>query len=147
MKTTDPLSRSQEDYLEAIFGLIQKNKVARVTEIAAALRVRKSSVTIALRQLSRKKLIHYDPYAFVTLTDKGEVRARTVSGNHGLLKRFLTDILFLDDKRADDNACRIEHAVDETVLKRMADFLEFSLDSQRKPTMAKFKTFATKAKN
>ena len=52
MATTEPLSQSLEDYLEAIFHLIQENRVARVKDVAARLSVQMPSVTGALRSLS-----------------------------------------------------------------------------------------------
>ena len=49
MAEKSSLSMKLEDYLEAIYWLIEKNQVARVRDIAAALSVHKSTVTSALR--------------------------------------------------------------------------------------------------
>lgn len=53
----EKLSVSLEDYIEEIYSQVLKNGNAKVTDIAAALNVRKASVTGALNALSDKKLI------------------------------------------------------------------------------------------
>ena len=70
MADKSSLSMKLEDYLEAIYWLVEENQVARARDIAAALSVHKSTVTSALRSLSRKGLINYSAYEAATLTPK-----------------------------------------------------------------------------
>lgn len=115
-----------EDYLEAILTLVLRNRVARVRDIAKELRVGMPSVTAALKTLAGRKLVNYDPYQFVTLTDQGQELAQQVSRRHSDIRDFLVNVLGLDEQAAQANACRIEHAADESVLQRMrllADFM------------------------
>lgn len=119
------LSASQEDYLEAILLQVRQNKVARVRDIANQLGVGMPSVTSALKSLSKQKLVNYDPYQFVTLTDRGLQLAEDVTRRHGQLRRFLVDVLGIDPAVAEANACRIEHAMDEQVLERLRLLAEF----------------------
>lgn len=119
-----PLSPSLEDYLEVIFHLVRENSVARATSIARRMRVSKSSVTGALKHLSAKGMIHYDPYSFVTLTPQGEVHAQRIVGRHSILSEFLRDALGVPAKTAELNACRMEHAVDDQVLTRLLRFTD-----------------------
>jgi DtxR family Mn-dependent transcriptional regulator len=83
------------------------------------------SVTTALKGLASRKLVNYDPYEAVTLTDRGREVAEEISGRHFALRRFLTDVLGLDSESADANACRMEHAVDDALLVRLTRFAEF----------------------
>jgi len=71
MKNKNELTEKLKDYLKAIHTLEQNHKVARAKDIAALMGVHRSSVTSALKYLSQKKLIHHEPYSFVTLTQKG----------------------------------------------------------------------------
>lgn len=129
MKNPDSgVSASQEDYLEAILHLTDENRVARSKEIAETLNVTKASVTGALRQLKANGLINHSPYSYVTLTDEGERIAREVTRRHRILADFLFRVLGLDEKSADENACRIEHAIDQDVLERLIEFVAY-LDS------------------
>lgn len=121
----DKLTASLEDYLEAILLLVRRGRVARVRDIARRLDVGMSSVTAALKVLSKRKLVNYDPYQVVTLTDGGRDLAEQISRRHELLRRFLTGVLGLDAESADINACRMEHAMDNTVLDRLRSFAEF----------------------
>ncbi len=113
------LTRRLEDYLEAVLVLVRRNGVARVSEIAAATNVSKSSVTAALKHLAGNGLVNHDPYQFVTLTPHGTELAQKVLDKHNLLMSFLTDVMNIDPTAAEENACRMEHVVDDIVLERM----------------------------
>ena len=119
------LTRSLEDYLEAILFIVRKGQVARVRDIAHMLNVGMPSVTTALKHLAQRGLVNYEAYQLATLTDQGRSVAEGVSRRHYLLRRFLTDVLKMDGQAADVNACRMEHAVDELVLERLEDFMDF----------------------
>lgn len=69
------LSASLEDYLEAIYNVIQEKQAVRSKDIAETLKVSRSSVTSALHALADKKLINYAPYDIITLTTGGRNRA------------------------------------------------------------------------
>lgn len=119
------LTGSLEDYLEAILLLVRQGQVARVRDIAKRLGVGMPSVTAALKTLTKRGLVNYDPYQVVTLTDRGRQAAEGVRGRHQVLRRFLTEVLALDEPAAEANACRIEHAVDDRALGRLSEFVEF----------------------
>jgi DtxR family Mn-dependent transcriptional regulator len=78
----EKLSQSLEDYLEMIYRLEEAHKVARVRDIAGRLGVKMSSVTSALRHLSRHGLVNYDPYQYITLTGPGRKKARQLDETH-----------------------------------------------------------------
>ncbi len=120
-----PVSASAQDYLEAIFRITTRNRVARSRDIAQALGVTKSSVTTALKQLSASGLVNYDPYSYVTLTREGEQIGRSVEARHRFLAEFLESVLGVSAERADQNACRIEHVLDEEVYTRLTGFAAY----------------------
>ena len=120
-----PVSASAQDYLEAIFRITTRNSVARSRDIAEALGVTKSSVTTALKQLSASGFVNYDPYSYVTLTRAGEKIGRSVEARHRFLAEFLETVLGVDAERADQNACRMEHVLDEEVYSRLKEFARF----------------------
>ncbi len=136
------LTASQEDYLEAIWALIWKEGIARVGDIAEWLGVSTPSVIGALKTLAKRNLVEYSPHKYVTLSDLGMELAEKISARHEMLRKFLTNVLELDEKLADSNACRIEHAVDEVVSRRLGYFVEFiSKSSQGKKWDEQFKAF------
>ena len=126
MKATDmQLSESLEDYLEVILELETHHKVARVKDIADKLGVLRGSVTGALKNLAEKCLIHYEPYSYITLTPKGAAIAREVRRRHRIIREFLEKVILLDPQKAEENACRMEHAIDKSAIDRLVQFIEY----------------------
>lgn len=119
------LSPALEDYLEAVLFAVRNNRVARVRDIATQLGVGSPAVTAALKALAKRGLVNYEAYQLITLTDAGREQAERISQRHHALRRFLTDVLGIDEARAEANACRLEHAMDDEVLERLERFHAF----------------------
>jgi DtxR family Mn-dependent transcriptional regulator len=120
-----PLTPVMEDYLETIFDLDKEKKVVRVKDIAKRLGVKMPTVTSMLKTLSKRGLVRYEKYEYVELTRGGSDVGREMRRRHGVLYRFLTDILKIDPQMADDEACKIEHSLSETTLESFIDFMAF----------------------
>jgi len=125
MSKTISLSASLEDYIEAIAHIVDEKKVARGKDIAKRLKVSRASVTEALRALSKKGLVNYEPYEVITLTAKGLEVAGDVIRRHEALKEFFVKVLTIDDTIAEQSACRIEHAAPPEVIDRLIRFVKF----------------------
>lgn len=119
------VSASLEDYLESIYHIEASNGAARAKDIAVAMKVKNASVTQALRSLAEKSLVNYAPYAVITLTPRGREIALDVVRRHEILEMFLSQVLGLPGDQADENACRLEHAVSPPVLDRLIKFVEY----------------------
>lgn len=113
-----------EDYLETIFNLEKANRVARVKDIAANLKVTMPSVTGALKILKEKNLVNYEKNSFISLTKKGLKIAKVVLNKHRTLTRFLETILIIPSERAQDMACKMEHAIDFDTTDRMIRLID-----------------------
>ena len=87
-----------------------------------------SSVTSALKALSKKGYVDHTPYSFVTLTPKGKKIAEEIYKRHVSLARFMERVLGIDAKLADENACRMEHSIGPKVLKKLVNFTQFVED-------------------
>ena len=120
------LSASQEDYLETILHLVEEGRVARPRDIAARMRVNRSSVTGALQALAARGLVHYAPYDWVTLTASGRLAAADVARRHSALRDFLVKVLGVPPDEAEEAACGMEHAVPPKLLHRFRMFLDFA---------------------
>ena len=105
------LTQSMEDYLEAILILEEKNRVARVKDIAAHLDVKMPSVTVALKLLRDKNLIAYEKNSFIALTNEGLEVAKTTRKKHEILTNFFSTFLNIT-KEAEEIACQFEHIID-----------------------------------
>ncbi len=122
------LSQTLEDYLETIYLLVRDKKVARVRDIAAARGVKPGSVTPAMRRLASLGLIDYERREYIDLTPEGEVVARRTLARHQLLRRFLVDVLRVDEAVAAEDACAMEHHLSDQSMEKLSRFFEFIHD-------------------
>lgn len=125
------LSASLEDYIEAIFNLAGESNVARSKDIAERLNVSKSSVTGALRLLKEKRLVNYEPYGYVTLTQPGQAAAAEIVKKHNVLKSFFVDVLGVETDLAQEAACRAEHALGPKIIEKLLAFSEFAAQTAK----------------
>jgi len=125
MPKSKRLSANMEDYLEAIYHIVSDKKAARAKDIAVRMVVNSASVTGALRLLAEKGHINYAPYDVITLTPRGEILARDIVRRHEILKDFFTKVLDVEEREAEETACKMEHAVSPTIIDRLVRFVEF----------------------
>jgi len=119
------LTASQEDYLEAIYHISAEKMASRAKDISKYLDVRASSVTGALRTLSKMGLVNYAPYDLITLTGDGRVVAEDIVQRHEALEKFLVNVLGVESKEADEAACKMEHAVPRPIIDRLVKYSEY----------------------
>lgn len=120
-----PLTPVMEDYLEAIFDIDQDKKVVRVKDIAKRMDVKMPTVSSMLKTLNDRGLVHYEKYEYIELTKSGERVGKEMRRRHEVLNKFLTEILKIDARSADEEACKMEHALSSTTLDSLVDFMEF----------------------
>lgn len=123
-KTTPSL----EDYLEAIVMLKEQGEEATVTALSKSIGVKKPSVDWALNKLVEAGLLIHERYGDINLTPDGAKIAEEVYRRHKALFSFLKDILGVESKIAEQDACRMEHALSKESLKRLEKFIDFVSD-------------------
>jgi len=129
------LTFSMENYLEAIYELSENGKGVRVSDIAERLGVAKSSTNSAMASLSKRELIIAEKYKEVYLTPKGFEIAEFTAKKHKTIQQFFTNVLNIDAKIADEDACAIEHVISKESVLAMKNFLsEFKNDSHEHKT-------------
>ncbi len=102
------MTKSLEDYVEAIYRLREENGTARVVDVAKSLGVKMPSVNNAVKELARLGLVHYERYHDLRLTPAGELAAKEVYERHRALKAFLL-ALGISEENAENDACQMEH--------------------------------------
>src|SRR6266568_2865120 len=118
-----PLTRSVEDYLKAIYHLSSQGGFAATSDIAAMLEVAPPSVSGMVKRLSETGLIEHVPYRGVQLTAQGRRAALRMIRRHRLLELYLTQHLGYDWGGVHAEAERLEHAVSDELIDRMASAL------------------------
>ena len=86
-------TQAVEDYLKAIFELQQTEDKVATTSLANHMKVTAASVTGMIKKLAELKLVTYQPYQGVELTDAGEKIALEVIRHHRLVERYLSEAL------------------------------------------------------
>ena len=125
MMPGERLSASLEDYLEAIFHIVEAKQASRAKDNADRLNVNSSSVTSALHALKERGLVNYEPYDLVTLTSEGHRVAREIVRGHEALRSFFVEVLGIENEEAESAACGMEHAMPALVLDRLVRFVEY----------------------
>ena len=123
--TSKEQTASMEDYLEGIAMLGKEGDVVRVSQLSRKLRVKMPSVTSALKKLSEQGLLEHEKYGYIKLTSEGQQLAKEVFRRHKALTRFFVEILGVDPKTAEDDACKIEHVISPSSMERLMRFVEF----------------------
>lgn len=104
------IHESAEDYLETILMLSKKLPVVRSIDIANEMGYKKSSVSIAMKNLREAEHIRVTKEGYIYLTDSGKEIAEMIYERHQILSSWL--IKFgVDKKVAEEDACRIEHDI------------------------------------
>lgn len=118
------ISSALEDYLEAIYVLSRAGKNVRITDIAMYLGISKPSVNRAVNSLKMRGLVSHEPYGDITLTQSGREIGAEVTRRHDMVKKFLMNVLHLNETEAETEACGIEHAIGANTLKKMETLME-----------------------
>ena len=120
------LSPSLEDYLKTIFIIeVKEGKIPRTKELSSRLGVKASSVTSAIELLTKGGFVEHERYGCIKLTPKGKTEAEKIFKIHSALKRFFRDVLGVEEKIADRDACAVEHFLHPETFSRLLKFLEF----------------------
>ncbi|HKL84823.1 MAG TPA: metal-dependent transcriptional regulator [Treponemataceae bacterium] len=130
----DSLTASKQDYLETILDFTAEAGQVRSVDIARTLGVSRASVNKSLGYLKESGLIEHEHYGDVKLTEKGLKVARQVRARHNVLKLFLTDILQVDPETAEEDACRMEHAISSETADKLASYVKTVLSKNKKAT-------------
>ena len=104
------VNESAENYLETILILSKKHPAVRSVDIAEELGFKKSSVSVAMKNLREQEHIVVSKEGFITLTESGRAIAEMIYERHELLSDWLIR-LGVAPETATEDACRIEHVI------------------------------------
>ena len=105
-------NESEEMYLETILVLKEEQGNVKSIDVANKLGYAKSSVSYAIAQLSNKGYVYFDDFKNIILTKEGRKKACDVYDKHRYITALLMDI-GASKEVAEENACRIEHVIDD----------------------------------
>ena len=119
------LTDTQQNYLEAVFMLSENESSGiHLVDIANKLGVRPPSATEVIARLKDMGLVTQERRTKILLTKAGRKIGGQVTARHNTIRDFLTNILRVPSDVAENNACKIEHALDTITYGRLCDFLD-----------------------
>ena len=104
------IHESAENYLETILMLSKKLPVVRSVDIANELDFKKSSVSIAMKNLREGGKITVTQAGYIYLTDSGREIAEMIYERHQWLTNWHIS-LGVDSNIAAEDACKMEHVI------------------------------------
>ncbi|WP_449462700.1 metal-dependent transcriptional regulator [Tardisphaera miroshnichenkoae] len=104
-----------EDYLLAMYELLESHGEARLSEMAQILEIAPSSVDEKLAKMTASGLVRKNKRGAFELTDEGMQRALKIVRKHRLAELLLTDILGMPWAEAHEESRVLEHAIDDKI--------------------------------
>jgi len=103
-------SYTEENYLKTIYKLSEQgNESINTNSIAEVLQTKAASVTDMIKKLADKKLLNYEKYKGVALTERGRKVAVDTVRKHRLWECFLYDKLKFGWDEVHEIAEQLEH--------------------------------------
>jgi DtxR family Mn-dependent transcriptional regulator len=109
-------SVSQEDYLKAIWEIVQEEQVPISARLAEDLDVTPPAVTAALKRMSHGGYLRVRRGGAIELSSKGKEVAQHLVLRHRLAEKLLTEVIGLEWSRAHEEAERLEHGISPEVV-------------------------------
>ena len=127
-------SLTEENYLKALFNIANKDGEVNVADLSKSLDLKMPTVTSMVQKLAKKKLVHYESYKPLRLTEKGKREAGLIIRKHRLTEMFLVNKMKLGWEDVHDIAEQIEHIQSPVFFEKMDEMLGFpKLDPHGSP--------------
>jgi DtxR family Mn-dependent transcriptional regulator len=121
-------SVSQEDYLKAIWEIVQEGQTPISARLAEDLRVTPPAVTAALKRMARGGYLRVLRDGRIALSAKGKNAAHHLVLRHRLAEKLLTEVIGLEWSRAHEEAEHLEHGMSPEIVRLLLD--RFGRDSR-----------------
>ena len=117
------IRESAEMYLETILVLSTKKAHVRSVDVVNKLKYKKSSVSVAMKNLREEGLIEMDSDGYLTLTNEGLKIAQSIYERHEFFSKWLIQ-LGVEDNIALEDACRIEHVISQESFQAIRKYVQ-----------------------
>jgi len=127
-------SLAEENYLKALFTLSNQSGEVNVNELSRRLGIKMPTVTSMMKKLAAKKLVHYESYKPLRLTEKGKREAAIIIRKHRLTEMFLVQKMGFGWEGVHEIAEQVEHIHSPGFFEKMDELLGYpKLDPRGSP--------------
>ena len=118
-------SLTEENYLKALFTLANERGEVNVNDLSRKLEIKMPTVTGMMKKFARKKLVHYESYKPLRLTEKGKKEAGLIIRKHRLTEMFLVDTMGFGWEEVHEIAEQLEHIQSRSFFEKMDELLGY----------------------
>jgi DtxR family Mn-dependent transcriptional regulator len=118
-------SLAEENYLKALFNLSSETGEVNVNELSKHLKIKMPTVTSMMKRLAEKKLVHYESYKPLRLSEKGKKEAGLIIRKHRLTEMFLVEKMGFTWDRVHEIAEQVEHIHSPDFFEKMDELLDY----------------------
>ena len=119
------ISLSEENYLKAIFHLMNTDNTVTINELSKVLSVKMPSVNNMMKKFAEKGWVIYESYKPLKITDSGKKQAALVVRKHRLTEMFLVEKMNFGWENVHEIAEQLEHIHSETFFDKMDELLNY----------------------
>ena len=136
----------EENYLKAMFSLSKDSGEVNVNDLSKHLNIKMPTVTSMMKKLAIKKLVHYESYKPLRLTEKGKKEAALIIRKHRLTEMYLVEKMGFGWEQVHEIAEQIEHIKAPKFFTKMDELLNYpKLDPHGSPIPDKNGKIVSKA--
>ena len=118
-------SLNEENYLKAIFHLIDKDDTFTVNELSKMLNIKMPSVNSMMKKFSQKNWVIYESYKPIKITALGKKEDVHVVRKHRLTEMFLVEKMGFGWEVVHEIAEQLEHIHSEIFFDKMDELLNY----------------------
>ncbi len=116
---------AEENYLKALFNLSNEKGEVTVQELSKELQIKMPSVNSMVKKLAEKKLVYYESYKPLRLTDKGKKEAGLIIRKHRLTEMYLVEKMGFGWEQVHEIAEQVEHLQSPLFFDKMDEIMGF----------------------
>ena len=124
---SNEISHSVAHHLTAIDELTSEHGYARVSDVARHLDITRGSASLTLKALKQKNFVLEDANKFLRLSPEGQRIVVFIQANRRVFRTFLEDVLKVEARQAEIDACKVEHLLSAETGDNLLKFLRFLL--------------------
>ncbi|WP_312762145.1 metal-dependent transcriptional regulator [Epilithonimonas sp.] len=118
-------SLTEENYLKALYHLINENDEVSVNDLSRQLNIKMPSVNSMIKKFADKKWVKYESYKPIKLTESGKKEASLIVRKHRLTEMFLVEKMGFGWENVHEIAEQLEHIHSEVFFDKMDEILNY----------------------
>lgn len=119
------MSLAEENYMKKLLTLSRETGEVSVNELSLELNIKMPTVNGMMKKLAEKRLVYFERYKPIKLTDEGRKAAAVVLRKHRLTETFLFEKMGMGWEQVHPIAEQIEHIQSSLFFEKMDELLNY----------------------